>query len=144
MFTGVPVPGPESKAPGRSPAPFGQGADVCEEPCRHPRALAQVRAAQVGALVGDAEYAGLAELFRALADLTRVRILAALAVAELCVCDLAELTAMSPSAVSHQLRLLRAARLVRHRKEGKNVFYALDDDHVRHLLAEGLDHVREP
>lgn len=113
--------------------------DRCERENPHPEAIARVRAA----LPGDRECAGLAELFRALGDLTRVRLLAALAESELCVCDLAELAGLSSSAVSHQLRLLRMARLVRCRKEGKNVYYALDDDHVRRLLAQGLDHVRE-
>ncbi len=85
----------------------------------------------------------MAELFKALGDYTRVRILYALSVHELCVCALADVLDMSQSAISHQLRLLRAAKLVRYRKEGKNVFYALDDDHVRNLVTQGLDHVLE-
>jgi DNA-binding transcriptional ArsR family regulator len=72
-----------------------------------------------------------------------VRILYALSVGELCVCALAEVLDMSQSAISHQLRLLRAAKLVRYRKEGKNVFYSLDDDHVRNLVSQGLDHIKE-
>lgn len=113
--------------------------DRCEEECCHPERIARVAAG----MPSERESAGLAELFRALGDLTRVRLLAALAREELCVCDLAALAGLSSSAVSHQLRLLRLARLVRSRKEGKNVYYALDDDHVRRLLAEGLDHARE-
>ncbi len=85
----------------------------------------------------------MAELFKALGDYTRVRILYALSIHELCVCALAEVLDMSQSAISHQLRLLRAAKLVRYRKEGKNVFYALDDDHVRSLVTQGLDHILE-
>ncbi len=85
----------------------------------------------------------MAELFKALGDYTRVRILYALSINELCVCALAEVLDMSQSAISHQLRLLRAAKLVRYRKEGKNVYYALDDDHVRSFVTQGLDHVRE-
>jgi ArsR family transcriptional regulator len=84
----------------------------------------------------------LAEVFAALSDPSRVRLLAALAETELCVHDLAAVLGMSQSAVSHQLRLLRALHLVRFRKEGRTVFYALDDDHIRQLLAYGLEHIR--
>ncbi len=84
----------------------------------------------------------LSALFKALGDYTRVRLLAALAGGELCVCALTEILSMSQSAVSHQLRFLRTAKLVRARREGKNVFYALDDDHVVALLGQGLEHVR--
>jgi ArsR family transcriptional regulator len=84
----------------------------------------------------------LAELFQALGDPTRVRMLSALWVGELCVCDLAATLGMSQSAISHQLRLLRQLRLVRRRKDGQIVYYALDDEHVSALFGEGLDHVR--
>jgi DNA-binding transcriptional ArsR family regulator len=94
-------------------------------------------------LPADATLIGLADTFRLLGDPTRVRILSALAASELCVCDLAALLGVTSSAVSHQLRLLRTARLVRYRKEGKMVYYALDDEHIRTLLAEGLRHVTE-
>ena len=83
----------------------------------------------------------LAETFKVLGDSTRVRILHALALDELCVCDIASLLGMTQSAVSHQLRLLRVAKLVKFRKEGKMAYYSLDDDHVRSLLSEGLDHL---
>jgi ArsR family transcriptional regulator len=85
----------------------------------------------------------LAETFRALGDPTRVRILDSLSKAELCVCDIAALLGLSESAVSHQLRLLRSLRLVRSRRAGRLVFYALDDDHITRLLAQGLEHVAE-
>jgi len=85
----------------------------------------------------------LAETFKVLGDLTRVRILHALSMEELCVCDIASLCGSSQSAISHQLRLLRASKLVKYRKEGKMVYYSLDDDHVRRLLAEGLGHIEE-
>ncbi len=85
----------------------------------------------------------LAETFKVLGDPTRVRILDVLARAELCVCDLAGLVGMSESAVSHQLRLLRSMRLVRARRDGRMVFYALDDDHIVHLFNEGMRHVQE-
>jgi ArsR family transcriptional regulator len=84
----------------------------------------------------------LAETFAALSDPTRVRILTALARQELCVLDLAGLLGLTGSAVSHQLRLLRAQRLVKYRKEGKIAFYALDDDHIRNLLGECMKHVK--
>lgn len=84
-----------------------------------------------------------AEIFKVLGDPTRLCLLFALMQEELCVCDLAEFVNASQSAVSHQLRLLRNARLVRSRREGKMIYYQLDDDHVRHLLSEGLVHATE-
>ena len=86
---------------------------------------------------------GLAETFRALGDPTRVRILDALSHGELCVCDLAAVLSLSQSAVSHQLRFLRSLRLVKPRREGRMVFYSLDDRHVVDLLQQGLRHVEE-
>lgn len=86
---------------------------------------------------------GAAEIFKMLADPNRLRLLHALAQEELCVCDLAELVETTASAVSHQLRLLRTARLVRYRREGKMVYYRLDDAHVESLLKEGLRHAEE-
>lgn len=113
--------------------------DVCEVCGLHPEKLERVR----GKMPGEETFGRLADIFKALADPTRARILYALSIDELCVCDLAELTCMSSSAISHQLRLLRASKLVRYRREGKMAIYALDDDHVRHLMAEGLCHARE-
>jgi DNA-binding transcriptional ArsR family regulator len=83
----------------------------------------------------------LAALFGALGDPTRLRIVAALAASELCVCDLAAAVGLTSSAASHQLRVLRSLRLVRGRREGRMVFYALDDEHVRVLLREGSEHI---
>ena len=83
----------------------------------------------------------LAELFKALGDPTRVRIISALSRAELCVCDLAASLGMSQSAISHQLRLLRSLRLVRREKRGRMVYYALDDDHIAALFKSGMEHV---
>lgn len=85
----------------------------------------------------------LAELFKVFGDTTRVRIMCALFDEELSVSDIAELLGMAPSAISHQLRLLRAARLVRSRRDGKNAYYALDDDHVRQIFDKGLSHIEE-
>ncbi|MGQ9517301.1 MAG: ArsR/SmtB family transcription factor, partial [Anaerolineae bacterium] len=84
----------------------------------------------------------LAEIFKALSDPTRVRLIAALCAGDRCVHELAEMLEMSQSAISHQLRTLRQLHLVRARKEGRHVYYALDDDHVLTLFAQGLDHVQ--
>ena len=93
-------------------------------------------------LVDDVTAAGLAETFQALADPSRVRLISALLEGELCVYDLAALLGMSQSATSHQLRILRNLNLVRTRKEGRIVYYALDDEHIRDLFQRGLDHIR--
>ena len=85
----------------------------------------------------------LAELYKVLGDSTRMRILYVLFEAELCVCDIAALLSMSVSAISHQLRVLKGARLVRYRREGKAIFYSLADDHVRTMLAQGMEHILE-
>jgi DNA-binding transcriptional ArsR family regulator len=92
-------------------------------------------------LVEDSTAELLAETFKALSDPTRVRMVSLLADAELCVCDLAAALGMTQSAVSHQLRTLRDLRLVRWRREGRQIFYALDDDHVADLFRRGLEHV---
>ena len=85
----------------------------------------------------------LADFFKVLGDQTRVKILQALSAEEMCVCCLAALLNMSSSAVSHQLRILRASKIVRYRKEGKHIYYSLDDLHVQNLIREGMDHVQE-
>jgi DNA-binding transcriptional ArsR family regulator len=86
---------------------------------------------------------GLTEIFRVLGDPTRVRILDALSQTELCVGDIAGQLGVTESAVSHQLRLLRSARIVRSRREGRMIFYSLDDRHVLELFEQGLRHVQE-
>lgn len=85
----------------------------------------------------------LAEIFKVFGDSTRIKILCVLFEGEMCVCDMAELLGVSQSAVSHQLRVLKQARLVKFRREGKIVYYSLADDHVKHIFNEGLDHVLE-
>lgn len=85
----------------------------------------------------------LAELFKVFGDSTRIRILWALDEAEMCVCDIAFLLNMTQSAISHQLRVLKQAKLVRNRKEGKVVYYSLDDEHVRKIFDQGLIHISE-
>lgn len=91
--------------------------------------------------LGDQLTTQLAEIFKALADPTRVRMLHALSHAELCVGDLASVLEMTESAVSHQLRLLRSLRVVRARRDGKQVYYALDDEHVARLFQISLEHL---
>ena len=83
------------------------------------------------------------ELFRIFGDSTRIRILYVLFEAEMCVCDIAALLGMTQSAISHQLRALKNARLVKSRREGKTVFYALADDHVKTIIDQGIEHVKE-
>lgn len=85
----------------------------------------------------------LADLFKTLGDPTRIRIMDALAKAEFCVCDLAELLDLSQSATSHQLRVLRNSKLVKYRREGKMVYYSLHDNHVQELYRQGLEHIDE-
>lgn len=89
------------------------------------------------------EVAGLSEIFKALGDETRTKILFLLAQHEICVCDLAAVLEMSLPAVSHHLRLLKALRLVKYRREGKMVFYSLDDEHVLNLIREAQAHFAE-
>ncbi len=117
-----------------------EDADQCDVQAVH---ADKVQLAQAQLLDGPSA-ARLAELFKALSDPTRVRILSALATAELCVCDVAATLGMSQSAISHQLRVLRQLRLVRRRKSGQMAFYALDDEHVSDLLRQSLEHVLHP
>jgi DNA-binding transcriptional ArsR family regulator len=85
----------------------------------------------------------LAELFKVFGDSTRIRILCVLFETEMCVCDIAALLNMTQSAISHQLRVLKNARLVKYRKEGKVVYYSLDDEHVKQIFDQGLIHIKE-
>lgn len=85
----------------------------------------------------------LAELFKVFGDSTRIQILYVLFESEVCVCDIAQLLHMSQSAISHQLRVLKQAHLVKSRREGKTVFYSLADDHVRMIIDQGMEHVEE-
>lgn len=84
----------------------------------------------------------LGDFFKVMGDGTRLRILNALMESELCVCDIAALLSMSQSSISHQLRILKQARLVKYRKEGKVVYYSLDDDHVKEIFNQGLVHIK--
>ena len=123
-----PTPRPEDAAP------------LCAPDCPgDPAALARVRQE----LPDDEVLYDLAELFRVFGDTTRIKILYALMGQELCVADIADIIGASQSAVSHQLRTLKQARLVKFQRDGKNVIYALSDDHVYTMLAQGMSHICE-
>ena len=85
----------------------------------------------------------LGDFFKLLGDGTRIKILNDLFYSEMCVCDIAALLGMTQSAISHQLRVLKQGRLVKHRKEGKSVYYSLDDEHIKHIIEQGLTHIKE-
>ena len=91
----------------------------------------------------DEDFYDLADLYKMFSDSTRIRILWALANEELCVCDIAVLLGMTKSAISHQLRALRLANLVKYHKRGKEVYYSLADDHVKDIFEKGFEHIRE-
>lgn len=116
-----------------------QAIEICDVPLVDPDRVARVRRGLTDTLSASQ----LAEIFGALADATRLRIIDALAQEELCVCDLCAVVRLSQSAVSHQLRLLRDLRLVKHRRAGRLVYYSLDDRHIEALFAMGLEHVLE-
>ena len=113
--------------------------DCCDLICTHPDVVERVRREMPGE---DTLY-DLCELFRIFGDSTRIRILYVLFEAEMCVCDIAALLGMTQSAISHQLRALKNARLVKARREGKTVFYSLADDHVKTIIDQGIEHVKE-
>lgn len=112
---------------------------LCQQSCDHPDVVEAVRQA----MPDERQQQELAQLFKVLGDHTRVRMLNALYRSELCVCDLTSILGMNQSAVSHQLRVLRDAKIVRSRKQGKNVLYALDDSHIAELIRIGFEHVQE-
>jgi len=105
----------------------------------HEEAVREVRSRLLPA---DAR-AELAEFYKAFGDGTRLGILFALAVRELCVCDIAALLGLNQSTVSHQLRILKQSRLIKNRKQGKVVYYSLDDGHIKAILQTGAEHVAE-
>ncbi|HUU44146.1 MAG TPA: metalloregulator ArsR/SmtB family transcription factor [Acidobacteriota bacterium] len=112
--------------------------DVCEVELFHPERVATAR----GEMPGDDLIERLSSIFQCVGHPTRIRILHALLSSELCVCDIAQVLGISVSAVSHQLRTLRAQRVVRFRRDGKMAYYSIDDDHVRSLFNLGLEHIR--
>lgn len=111
--------------------------DMCEQICEHPDTICLAKADMLPERITQQ----LAETFKILGDVTRIKIVHLLSKREMCVCDIAKTLDLGQSAVSHQLRVLRGARLVKYRKEGKEAWYTLDDDHIVTLLAQGLEHV---
>ena len=115
------------------------GIERCDELCTHGEIIQSV----CPHMPEDEKLYDLAELFKMFGDTTRIRILYVLFESEMCVCDIAELLKMTQSAISHQLRLLKQAKLVKNRREGKTVYYALADDHVRTIIYQGMEHIEE-
>ena len=113
--------------------------EVCSETCIHQDKLDLVH----NNMPDEEELSDLAEFFKIFADSTRIRILFVLFETPLCVCDLAEALGMKQPAISYQLRILKQARLVKSRREGRTVYYSLSDDHVRGIIAMGRDHLAE-
>ena len=113
--------------------------DTCDCDVIHQHTVDEVR----NKLLPKEKYLDLAVLFKMFGDGTRVQILHALEQSEMCVCDLAALLGVTKSAVSHQLKALRLANLVKFRRDGQTVFYSLSDDHVKQILDLGLEHLNE-
>lgn len=111
----------------------------CEDEISNAEVVENVRKT----LLADEEIFDLAELFKVFGDSTRIKIINALMERELCVCDIAAITNSTPSAISHQLRVLKQSKLVKYRKEGKSVFYSLDDEHVKEIFEKGREHIEE-
>lgn len=116
-----------------------QEPDCCEIVCTHEDIIQKVKTS----MTDEQKLRDLADLFKLFGDATRVRILSALLQSEMCVCDLAELLGMSQSAISHQLRVLKQGKLVKNRREGKTVFYSLDDNHIGTIINQGMEHIME-
>lgn len=111
----------------------------CESPHVHKELVDQV----YDKMPDDEILYDVADLFKVFGDCTRIKILYALFESEMCVCDIADLLGMSQSAISHQLRVLKQSRLVKYRRDGKTVFYSLNDDHIKMIFNQGLEHVLE-
>lgn len=112
---------------------------VCGENCPHYKKIDEVKKREPN----TKEILTLSEMFKLFADNTRLRIICSILNTELCVCDLCELLELNQSTVSHQLQLLRSAKLVKYRKEGKQVFYSLQDEHIEKIISLSLEHILE-
>ena len=113
--------------------------DICGNESTHPEIVRTV-----SEKLPDVELLyDVAELFKVFGDSTRVRILCALFESEMCVCDIAEVLDMTQSAISHQLRVLKQARLVKYRRDGKTVYYSLADDHIQTIFDQAFEHIME-
>jgi ArsR family transcriptional regulator len=113
--------------------------ESCQIQCIHPEVIRFVRKK----MPENIHLSELSEFYKLFGDSTRLGILVALSNSELCVCDLAALLRMKQSAVSHQLRILKQSRIVRSRRDGKMVYYSLEDEHIRNVLNVGLEHLGE-
>lgn len=113
--------------------------DTCKTLCINKKKVSYVKKK----MKSEATMQRVSETFKVLGDQTRSKIVFALLLEELCVCDLANLLGATSSAVSHQLRVLRNMRFVKYRKNGKITFYSLDDEHIKNLFEEGIKHVEE-
>lgn len=112
---------------------------ICQESCLHFNLINQVKLSNID----REEIQDLSEMFKIFSDETRLRIICAILNTELCVCDLCELLNLNQSAVSHQLQLLRSSKLVKYRKEGKQVYYSLEDEHIESIIKMALAHITE-
>ncbi len=111
----------------------------CDENCPHESSVAEV----LGRMPPEDELLDLAELFKVFGDTTRIKILYVLFESELCVCDIAAILGISQSAISHQLRIIKQAKLIKNRREGKTVFYSLADEHVKTIIGMAKEHLEE-
>ena len=118
-------------------------AETCDSDCDYIHAHDDVIQSVYEEMPEEEVLYDLAELFKVFGDSTRIKILYVLFQSEMCVCDIAQLLNMSQSAISHQLRVLKQAQLVKYRREGKTVFYSLADSHVTTILNQGLEHIEE-
>lgn len=119
--------------------PYTPDIDKCDCTIIHEDVVRKVR----GQMPDEEDLLDLADLFKVFGDSTRVKILCALFEAELCVCDIAALLGMTKSAISHQLRVLKQSKLIKNRRDGKVVYYSLDDEHVQNIFCQGLTHISE-
>lgn len=119
--------------------PYTPDIDKCDCTIIHEDVIREVKSR----LPDEENLLDLADLFKVFGDSTRVKILCALFESEMCVCDIAALYGMTKSAISHQLRILKESKLIKNRRDGKVVYYSLDDDHVKNIFNQGLAHVSE-
>ena len=113
--------------------------ECCDFTHVHKDTVAKVRSC----ITAEEELAELAGFFKVFGDVTRIKILCVLLQSEMCVCDLAQTLNMTQSAISHQLRMLKQMKLVTNRREGKTVFYSLADGHIKSIVNQGMEHIRE-
>lgn len=112
---------------------------LCEKIILHGKTIKRIKES----MPSEKELSNLSELFKVFGDSTRIKILYTLSTGETCVCDIAESIKMTQSAISHQLKILKQSRLIKSRKDGKSVFYSLDDEHINKIISAGLEHISE-